>query len=80
MIPANLTVRILVCNDTAVLDRVAPGVFDNAVDPRWAAEFLADLRHHLAVALDGDLVVGMARGCITSTRTSRPNCGLIRLR
>ena len=50
MIPANLTVRILGCNDTAVLDRVAPGVFDNAVDPHWAAEFLADLRHYLAVS------------------------------
>jgi GNAT superfamily N-acetyltransferase len=62
MIPANLTVRILGCNDTAVLNRVAPGVFDNAVDPRWAAEFLADSRHHPAVALDGDLVVGMASG------------------
>jgi GNAT superfamily N-acetyltransferase len=62
MIPANLTVRILGCNDTAVLDRVAPGVFDNAVDPCWAAEFLADTRHHLAVAFDGDLVIGMASG------------------
>jgi ribosomal protein S18 acetylase RimI-like enzyme len=46
--------------DLAVLDRVAPDVFDGPIDPRWAAEFLADSRHHLAVALDGDLVVGMA--------------------
>jgi hypothetical protein len=50
MIPASQTVRILGRNDTAVLDRVAPGVFDNAVDPRWAAECLADSRHHLAVS------------------------------
>jgi hypothetical protein len=50
MIPANPTVRILGCNDTAVLDRVAQRVFDNPVDPCWAAEFLADMRHHLAVS------------------------------
>jgi GNAT superfamily N-acetyltransferase len=46
--------------DASVLDRVAVGVFDHAVDPRWTAEFLADPRHHLAVVLDGELVVGMA--------------------
>jgi hypothetical protein len=50
MIPANLTVSILGRNDTAVLDRVAPGVFNNAVDPCWAAEFLADTRHYLVVS------------------------------
>ena len=58
--PENPIVRMLGPADGSVLDRVAPGVFDNAVDPRWTAEFLADARHHLAVALDGDLVVGMA--------------------
>lgn len=62
MIPVIPTIRILGLEDAAVLDRVALGVFDNAVDPRWAAEFLADSRHHLAVALDADLVVGMASG------------------
>lgn len=56
------TIRILGPADAPVLDRVAPQVFDNAVDPRWAAEFLADPRHHLAVALDADVVVGMASG------------------
>jgi aminoglycoside 6'-N-acetyltransferase I len=53
-------IRLLGPDDRAVLDRVAPDVFDNPIDPRWAAEFLADARHHLALALDGDLVVGMA--------------------
>ena len=37
-------------------------MFDNPVDPRWTAEFLGDHRHHLAVALDIDTVVGMASG------------------
>jgi hypothetical protein len=47
--------RILSTDDESVLGNVAPGVFDHAVDPRWTAEFLADSRHHLAVALDGDI-------------------------
>jgi hypothetical protein len=54
--PVNPTIRILGPTDATVLDRVAPGVFDNPVDPRWTAEFLADVRHHLAAALDGDQV------------------------
>jgi aminoglycoside 6'-N-acetyltransferase I len=47
-------------SDARVLDRVAPGVFDNAIDERWASEFLADPRHHMAVALIDGEVVGMA--------------------
>lgn len=57
---STLTIRILGPSDAPVLNCVAPGVFDNAIDPRWAAEFLADPRHHLAVALIGKQVVGMA--------------------
>lgn len=53
-------IRLLGQVDGAVLARVAPGVFDRPVDPRWSAEFLADPRHHLAVALAGDRVVAMA--------------------
>lgn len=54
-----LEIRILKSTDAAVLDDVAPDVFDHAVDDRWTAEFLADDRHHLAVALDSGRVVGM---------------------
>jgi GNAT superfamily N-acetyltransferase len=56
----SLTIRLLGPDDMAVFDRVAPDVFDDPVDPRWATEFLADARHHLAVALDRDEVIGMA--------------------
>lgn len=59
---ASVIVRLLGPHDAPILDNVAPGVFDNAVDARWTAEFLADPRHHLAVALDGARVVGMASG------------------
>ena len=55
-------IRVLGPSDAAVLDNVAPDVFDHAIDPRWRAEFFADPRHHLAVALAGDEVVGMASG------------------
>lgn len=55
-------VRLLGPADAALLDDVAPGVFDGPVDPRWRAEFLADPRHHLAVAVDAGRVVGMASG------------------
>jgi ribosomal protein S18 acetylase RimI-like enzyme len=54
------TIRLLGPGEAAVLDRVAEGVFDSPVNPRWAAEFFADPRHHLAVVLDGGVVIGMA--------------------
>jgi GNAT superfamily N-acetyltransferase len=57
---AGLTIRMLCPTDSPLLGRVAPGVFDNEVEPRWTAEFLADPRHHMAVALIGGQVVGMA--------------------
>ena len=45
--------------NAAVLQHVAPEVFDGAIDPRWTAEFIADARHHLIVAVDDGVVVGM---------------------
>lgn len=45
--------------NAAALQHVAPQVFDGPVDPRWAAEFLTDARHHLVVAVENDIVVGM---------------------
>ena len=55
-------VRILQARDAALLDHVAPDVFDGAVDPRLVAEFLDDARHHLAVAIDDGQVIGFASG------------------
>jgi hypothetical protein len=54
-----VTVSVLGPGDRAVLDRVAEGVFDRPVDDRWATEFLADPRHHLAVAVEGGQIVGL---------------------
>jgi aminoglycoside 6'-N-acetyltransferase I len=55
----DIDIRLLGQDDADVLLRVAPDVFDHAVDPHWSGEFFADARHHLIVALDGDIVVGM---------------------
>jgi GNAT superfamily N-acetyltransferase len=55
----SVDIGLLGAGEAHVLADVDPDVFDNAVDPRWCAEFVADPRHHLAVALDGGRVVGM---------------------
>lgn len=53
-------VRLLGSNDLAVLGQVAVDVFDQPVDSAHWTEFLADPRHHLAVAIDDGVVVGFA--------------------
>jgi len=55
-------VRVLGAHEAGILANLAPDVFDNPINPEWCVEFFADPRHHLVVALDGDLVVGMASG------------------
>jgi ribosomal protein S18 acetylase RimI-like enzyme len=58
----SIVVRKLVTGDEAVLTNVAPGVFDEPVRPDLAKRFLATPNYRIFVALDGDLVVGMATG------------------
>ncbi len=53
-----MDVRILGAGDTAILEKVADSVFDNAVNLRLSAEFLSDPRHHLCAAIDDGVVVG----------------------
>ena len=55
-------VRVLGREEADVLQNVAPGVFDHDLRPDSLAAFFSDARHHLAVALDGGVVVGMASG------------------
>lgn len=55
-------IAVLEATDEDALDRVAPGVFDGAIRPDRLREFLRDPRHHLVVARDGQVVVGMASG------------------
>jgi aminoglycoside 6'-N-acetyltransferase I len=58
----DVAVRVLGPDELAVLNMVDPDVFDEPVHSQWAAEFLADPRHHLAVAVANGVVVGMASG------------------
>lgn len=53
-----VAIRVLRRGDEGVLDRVAPDVFDDPLDARATAEFLADPRHHLAVAIEDGVVIG----------------------
>jgi aminoglycoside 6'-N-acetyltransferase I len=55
---ATIDIRMLGAGEEAVLARVGPGVFDDPVDMAATRTFLADPSHHLAVAIDGDTVVG----------------------
>ncbi len=57
-----LEYRMLGAGDDAVLDLVADDVFDNAIQPALAREFVDDERHHLTVAIDDGIVVGFASG------------------
>lgn len=56
----NIEIRVLGSTEYAVLENVAPDVFDNPIDPRYCTEFLADPRHHIVVALASGRVIGMA--------------------
>ena len=55
-----MRIHLLREGEEDLLARLAPGVFDKAVDPALLREFLADPRLHLAIAIDDGLVVGMA--------------------
>lgn len=57
-----ITIKQLRAGDEAVLTKVAPGVFDEAVRPDLAKRFLETPNYRIFVALDGDLVVGMCTG------------------
>ena len=58
--PSHITVRLLSADNIPVFDHVAEDIFDHPVRIDLAVEFLNDPRHHMAVALDGGVVVGMA--------------------
>jgi ribosomal protein S18 acetylase RimI-like enzyme len=55
-----IDVRVLTPGEDHVLQHVARDVFDHPVDRELSRAFLDDPRHHIAVALDADTVVGMA--------------------
>jgi ribosomal protein S18 acetylase RimI-like enzyme len=55
-------IRVLGPGDEALFENVAPEVFDYPVDRAAVAAFLADPRHHIAVAVADGAVVASATG------------------
>lgn len=55
-----MEIQLLSATNLACLDRVAPEVFDNAIDPAQLERFSSDPRHIMLVAIEDGLVVGMA--------------------
>lgn len=54
----SIEIRQLGLGDEAQLERAAPGVFDDPLDAAATRAFLADDRHHLAVAIEDGVIVG----------------------
>lgn len=53
-----IEIKILGRGDQSALASDLPEVFDNPVNMKLTSDFLADSRHHLAVAIDDGQVVG----------------------
>jgi aminoglycoside 6'-N-acetyltransferase I len=53
-----VAIKVLGPDDAGVLQQVDPDVFDDPILQERAKEFLADRRHHLAVAVEDGVVVG----------------------
>lgn len=60
MTTSQVIVRLLSVDDSELFGHVAEDVFDDPVRMDLAVEYLNDPRHHIAVALDDGVVVGMA--------------------
>jgi len=58
----HIEIRVLSNGDEAVFGKVGTDVFDDPIDAEAARIFLADARHHIAVAIDDGVVVGFASG------------------
>ena len=58
----SVDIRLLGPHELSVLDRCAEDVFDKPVSRRLAKEFLDDSRHHIVVAVENGIVVGMTTG------------------
>jgi ribosomal protein S18 acetylase RimI-like enzyme len=64
-------IKVLRRGNEPVLGALAPDVFDDPLDAAATAAFLADPRHHLAVAIDDGVVVGFA-SAVTYVHPDKP--------
>ena len=56
----SIDILLLRADNAHLLQRVAADVFDEQIDERWTRRFLQDASHHMMLAIDDDVVVGMA--------------------
>lgn len=54
-----IEIRLLTQGDEPMLEHVADDVFDNPVETKWTQQFFAQSNHHIVVAIDDGVVVGM---------------------
>ena len=54
----SVQIKLMGPSDSTLFAQVLPDVFDHAVQADFAAEFLNDPRHHIAVAIDEGWIVG----------------------
>ncbi|MEP7241771.1 MAG: GNAT family N-acetyltransferase [Devosia sp.] len=59
-----ISLRRLVAGDETLFHKIAPDVFDEAVDAALVVAYLKTREHLMVLALDGDLVVGQCAGVI----------------
>ena len=60
----NVTLEIISEDNMYLLDAVAAGVFDEAINPDYLARYVQEANHALCVAVSDGLVVGQARAII----------------
>lgn len=58
----SIEIRILQPGDEPILSNLASDVFDDPLILQTTQEFLGDPRHHLAVAIENNVVIGFASG------------------
>jgi ribosomal protein S18 acetylase RimI-like enzyme len=61
---AGIDIRLISADERDVFARIAPGVFDEAIDPERLSAYLAEPGHLMVLAFDGDLVVGQVAAVI----------------
>ena len=55
-----------------LLDRVAPGTFDHAIEPTRLGRYLANPANWMCIAMEGDLVVSMCM-CVVHDHPDKPS-------
>jgi ribosomal protein S18 acetylase RimI-like enzyme len=61
---SEIEIRRVLSGDAALFDKIAEDVFDEAVDSEKIAAYLAELGHHLIVAIHDGVIVGQAAAVV----------------